>query len=311
MPTVRWPAWPGWLVTLAGFIVAGTSLVATAMVDTGTMEAADPDIFLWAAGAGAAAVILGFVYHAVRAILTRRHLPAGRYRGPSVIVLLALAFVLANLAVAPFTNEALTLLTGSGEIGTGPAAVILTSTQLALLATVGLFVAWPRALAGSPPIDGGSRGGSIGRGLGYGIVAWFVATLIGAAIALGLGELGVEIQPQAAERALALVDPWLIVLAVVVIAPVAEEIFFRGVVYNAWRREHGRTRALFGSSVLFAVIHPSLVALVPIFLVGLGLAWLYERTRSLLACIVMHATFNGIAVILALLARYDVINFRV
>ena len=62
------------------------------------------------------------------------------------------------------------------------------------------------------------------------------------------------------------------------------------------------------SAVLFAVIHFSLLGLVPIFLLGLWLAWLYERTHSLLASIVLHATFNGISVALALLVRFDVIQ---
>ena len=56
-----------------------------------------------------------------------------------------------------------------------------------------------------------------------------------------------------------MLDPWLVVLAVVILAPIAEEIFFRGVVFNALLREGGRRWAYIGSAALFAVIHVSLV----------------------------------------------------
>lgn len=93
-----------------------------------------------------------------------------------------------------------------------------------------------------------------------------------------------------------------------IVAPIAEEAFFRGVVFNAWYREGGRRAAYIGSSLLFGVIHLNLVAFVPIVLLGLILAWVYERTRNILAPIAVHAVFNGINVGVFLLERADVIQ---
>jgi membrane protease YdiL (CAAX protease family) len=87
------------------------------------------------------------------------------------------------------------------------------------------------------------------------------------------------------------------------VAPVAEEIFFRGVAYNAWERERGPWVAVLGSAALFAAIHGSLFAAVPIFALGVTLALLYRRTGSLAATIAMHAGFNAISVAIALLVR--------
>ena len=126
-----------------------------------------------------------------------------------------------------------------------------------------------------------------------------------------LERVGIGVEPQAAERAIATVDPVLVVVAVVILAPIAEEVFFRGVVFNAWLRERGRRWAFIGSAALFAVIHVSLVAVVPIFLLGLALAWIYTRTGNLLAPMAMHATVNGISVAVALLARFEVIRLPV
>jgi len=102
-----------------------------------------------------------------------------------------------------------------------------------------------------------------------------------------------------------------VVLAIVVIAPIAEELFFRGIVFNAWLRETGRVPAYVGSAALFALIHLSLASLLPIFLLGLALAWVYERTGTLLAPIVMHATVNGISVAAALAFRFGVFDVPV
>jgi membrane protease YdiL (CAAX protease family) len=103
-------------------------------------------------------------------------------------------------------------------------------------------------------------------------------------------------------------DPTVIVLAVVVVAPIAEELFFRGVVFNAWEREYGTRVAVFGSAALFALIHGSLVQLLPIFVLGIGLALLYRWTRSLPATMAMHAGFNAVTVTIVLLDRLGVLK---
>jgi uncharacterized protein len=145
-------------------------------------------------------------------------------------------------------------------------------------------------------------------GLGWGVVAWVGATILSALVVIVLEALGIDAAPQAAEQALEVIDPWLAIASIVVLAPIAEEVFFRGIGFNALLRERGRRWAYLGSAALFAVIHLSLVALLPIFLLGLALAWVYERTGNLLAPIAMHAVVNGISVLFALLIRYEVID---
>jgi membrane protease YdiL (CAAX protease family) len=251
------------------------------------------------------------VYSATRQIRVRSFLPPERYRGPSVLILLALVLVVASVANAPFGADAAALLFGDGELTLLGAIVILVSTGLALLLVSWLFVHRPRALAGLPSFPGQDPAGALRSGFGWGLLAWLGSTLVIVVVAWLLERIGLEPEPETAERAIALLDPWLVVGAVVFFAPVAEEIFFRGVVFNAWLREAGRRWAFIGSSALFAVIHLSLVSLLPIFLLGLALAWVYQRTGNLLAPIAMHATVNGISVALALLVRFDVVRLPV
>ncbi len=82
--------------------------------------------------------------------------------------------------------------------------------------------------------------------------------------------------------------------ATIVLAPVAEEVLFRGVLYPVIK-QHGFPRAaLWGTSVLFALIHFNVAIFVPLLLLALLLVWLYEKTDNLLAPIAAHATFNAV-----------------
>jgi membrane protease YdiL (CAAX protease family) len=306
--SVAMPQWPGPVLALGGAAVGIGALVAAAIVAAGTLEVANPDALTWLALAGGIAFAAGLAYAAVRQLRVRSFLPPERYRGPSVILLLGLVIVVGTILTAPFALDAAVLVLGEGELSFLGAVALLTATQIGLLLVSWLFVFRPNALAGLPGFPGPDAARALRLGLGWGVVAWLGASVASFVAFTVLDAIGLDPQPQAAEQALAIIDPWLAVIAVVVLAPIAEEIFFRGVVFNALLREGSRRWAFIGSSALFAVIHLSLVAVLPIFLLGLALAWVYDRTRSLLAPIAMHLTVNGISVAIALLARYEVIQ---
>jgi membrane protease YdiL (CAAX protease family) len=305
------PRWPGPLLIVAGLLLALGALSVAAMVAEGQLEMDDRSSLGPIALGGALIFAAGLVYSAIRQIRMRSVLRPDRYRGPSVIVLLALALVAASILVAPFGSDAAALMGGGGEMTFAGAVAILISTPLALALVSWLFVWRPRALEALPSFPGRDPSGALLAGLGWGALAWLGSTLVIIGVGWLLELIGRPPEASAAELAIARVDPWLVVLAVVVLAPVAEEIFFRGVVFNAWLREGGRRYAYIGSAALFAVIHVSLISLLPIFLLGLALAWIYERTGSLLAPIAMHATVNGISVALALLVRFDLVQLPV
>lgn len=88
----------------------------------------------------------------------------------------------------------------------------------------------------------------------------------------------------------------LLTLAPILVAPIAEEILFRGVCFGWLRARLGFLVASLVSSALFATWHASLVVAAPLFIVGLLLAWVYERTGSLWFAILWHAAFNSVSV---------------
>ncbi|HEU4862673.1 MAG TPA: type II CAAX endopeptidase family protein, partial [Candidatus Limnocylindria bacterium] len=291
------PRWPGPLLIVGGALLALGALGAATLVASGQL-AMDGSILGPIALVGALIFVIGLVYTAVRQIRIKRFLPPERYRGPNVLVLLALVLVVASVANVPFGEDATALVLGDGELTLIGATIILVSTQTALLLISWLFVYRPRALAGLPSFPGREPLKAAALGVAWGVAAWIVSTVLIGIVAVVLQQLGMEPEPQAAERAIEMLNPVLVVLAIVVFAPIAEEVFFRGVVFNAWLREGGRRFAFIGSALLFAVIHVSLLSLIPIFALGLMLAWIYDRTGTLLAPIAMHATVNGISVAL-------------
>ncbi len=93
-----------------------------------------------------------------------------------------------------------------------------------------------------------------------------------------------------------------LVIAVVVAAPLAEEIFYRGLLFRWLRGRLGLAAAASVSGLLFGAAHFDPTLLLPLAVVGAGLAVLYERARSLWPCYVAHACLNAVSVALALAA---------
>ena len=89
----------------------------------------------------------------------------------------------------------------------------------------------------------------------------------------------------------------------VVLAPVAEEFIFRGMLYPFFKQLGWPRLALFGVSFLFAAIHLDAAIFVPLFVLALALTWLYEFTDNLLAPIVAHSLFNAANLAILLLQK--------
>lgn len=87
---------------------------------------------------------------------------------------------------------------------------------------------------------------------------------------------------------------WMFVLAVGM-APLAEEFFFRGLLYRALDREWGGVRAMVGSAAYFAIYHPP-VSWIPVFCVGFASAWLFKRGGNLMSCVLLHMAYNAVVV---------------
>ena len=91
------------------------------------------------------------------------------------------------------------------------------------------------------------------------------------------------------------------VLALAVLTPLAEEIFFRGFVQRGLVNRWGPVPGLVVSAAVFSGLHFSPAVLLPVFVTGLLLGTLYWRTGSLWPCIAVHAAQNFVAVLTIML----------
>jgi membrane protease YdiL (CAAX protease family) len=92
---------------------------------------------------------------------------------------------------------------------------------------------------------------------------------------------------------------WIIIILAVVIAPIVEEIMFRGALYS-WMRVHFSPGfSIFCSSLIFAALHPQgLIGVFPLLIIGIVLALLREWRGNLISAIFAHACFNGATLLL-------------
>ncbi|WP_343730101.1 type II CAAX endopeptidase family protein [Duganella sp.] len=151
------------------------------------------------------------------------------------------------------------------------------------------LVYWRSKAAGVPAIV---------RGMNWGVALRNAAIAAAAACAAGIAYM-MAIQHTAlwAEIAKAAAATrgsrgWILALAVVA-APLCEEFIFRGLIYGGLRRSMNAVPAMVMSAAIFAVVHPPL-SMLPVFVLGLCAAWTYERSKTLLAPMLVHATYNAV-----------------
>ncbi len=182
----------------------------------------------------------------------------------------------------------------AGQVGGLAAAVVLLRARRAPLAAV------------VGPVRPVAR--RLGAGLGLGVATMLGSSLLVAVLVRLSGSDAVPEQLILDEALAGGVRTALALVAAVVLAPVAEELLFRGLLYRALRRRRGVLGAVVVSSVAFAVVHLDVAATQPLALVGLTLvgvvmALAYERTGGLLVPVAAHAAYNGTALALALAAE--------
>jgi membrane protease YdiL (CAAX protease family) len=136
--------------------------------------------------------------------------------------------------------------------------------------------------------------------IALGVAAGGVALLLAGAATRILEWLGVDVTEQAWLVSLASNEPavlWGLAPWLVVIAPFAEEVFFRGYVFRFVTERGGLVLGIVVSSLLFALVHfhPPLLAVY--FLYGILFAWLYRWTGRLIAPVTAHVTVNLVGVV--------------
>ena len=93
----------------------------------------------------------------------------------------------------------------------------------------------------------------------------------------------------------------MMIVATVLVAPVTEELLFRGCFYRFLKAKIPLIFALALSGLVFSLLHYNVLGVVPLFVLGMALAYTYEKTGNLKVPILLHAIWNANTVIIILL----------
>ena len=186
-----------------------------------------------------------------------------------------------------FVAQAVTaaVIIGRGRV-TGAAVLIAFSIGGAITYTLMRWVYAKAETEGVPVIirDGANRPM-------LGVIAGLAAGAAGVVYLFGLDALDLLESAMAEGRPTVSLGLWMLPLALVA-APVFEEFIFRGLVFGGLRRSFGLWPATLASAAIFAIVHPAF-SMVPVFILGACAALAYERSRSLLAPMIVHAIYNA------------------
>lgn len=282
--------------------VMGLALVAISLLASGSAGAP------WVMLGGLVALGIGVVAAAGSQAVERSRRTDLAYRGPSPVLAFAAAIALTLVGVVLVLGPLSLLGLDAGS----PAGVALSLavTALVYVAVVRLLVVGTGALSWAEMGLHG-RWSDAARELAVG--AMLAVPVLGVTLVVG-GVLAQFLEPAPGALPRAEDSPGLLanLLTAAVLAPLGEELFFRGFATTAWARTNGPRRAIVMGAVFFAIAHilPTLdasfavgaqralfsfLALLP---VALTLGWVFLARGSLYAAIGLHAAFNGFQVLL-------------
>jgi membrane protease YdiL (CAAX protease family) len=136
-------------------------------------------------------------------------------------------------------------------------------------------------------------------GIGCGFYALFFAVNILYSILLNILKIAPSVNWVAVFENIS--SPWWLLAAGILLAPFVEEIFFRGFVFSGLNQRLGWVKAMLISAAVFSFVHLQITNMIPIFLLGCILAYLYHYSKSIWPSIILHAIANFISMSLALI----------
>ncbi|MFZ9866114.1 MAG: CPBP family intramembrane glutamic endopeptidase [Candidatus Limnocylindrus sp.] len=272
-----------------------------------------------ALGAGLLLLSLGLIgLNGASALQRSVDTPEWSWRGPGPMAVFWSVLPLAILAPTPLLLLAAPL---GGFEQLDPAVTTLgialsinvATTLIVALTVVGTGAARWGEIFGQHRIASPNLPAADRRGGALGDVAWGIALTVPIVVAAaafsallvqGTGAVPDSPLPPSVNSSALLLN----LLSAALIAPIGEEILYRGVITQAWGRQSGARRAIIFSAIVFALAHTlniggesigdalvvAAVAFAARLPLGIALGWLWIRRQSLLATITLHAAYNAL-----------------
>lgn len=277
------------------------------------------------AGAGVGLAILallsigvgGIALSGASALQRRVDTPAEGWRGPGPLAIFWTAITWALLAqilvVALLTalGAAYSLSTPLGTLAAATASNLATALVIGIVVVGSGAVGWRDLLFATPAASPNSlarpdrRGGLVGDLLWGAAAALPILAAAGLVATLVMSGTGLS-APVVLPPTMSTVDLAANALTAGFIAPIGEELLYRGVIAQAWARQSSARRSILFSALIFAFAHTltvgggtvadaasvAAVAFIVRLPLGIALGWLWIQRRSIVATISLHAIYN-------------------
>jgi membrane protease YdiL (CAAX protease family) len=259
----------------------------------------------------------GIALSGASALQRRVDTPAAGWRGPGPLAIFWTTIpwaLLAQLLVAALLTAlgaATALSTPLGTLALAAASNLATVLIIGLVVVGSGAVRWRDLVLATPaaspktlpaPDRRGGLAGDLFWGVALALPILSAAGLFATLVMNGTGLSAPVVLPPTMNG----VDLAANVLTAGLIAPIGEELLYRGVIAQAWARQSSARRAILFSAIVFAFAHTLTVGgtsvgdaasvAVVAFLVrlplGIALGWLWIRRRSLISTIALHASYN-------------------
>ena len=135
----------------------------------------------------------------------------------------------------------------------------------------------------------------------YVFIGWLGISL-GICLSVAVSIFGISEQDEAFKQVNELIESqpfWLKIASVGIIIPIQEELMYRGLIYKNIEQRYNHIKAAVISSTVFAVMHMNLSQGIYAFLMGLVMAFIYQKTKNIYACITFHCSANIFAVFIS------------
>ncbi len=199
-----------------------------------------------------------------------------------------LLYVVVVLASLPMTTRGAA---GAPPAGIDPGLATIGAQVATILIPTLIFFAIARQpareLFNLRPLDFGSGA----KSLLVGLLCWPTLTFLSILALILVGLLHPAAPADAPSPLSPSGSPWIIFLGVVLVAPLFEELLFRGVLLSTYRRPLG-AHAIWLVAILFGFLHPSLAQALGAVFLGLVAGWMVYRTGSIWAGILVHLGSN-------------------
>jgi uncharacterized protein len=183
----------------------------------------------------------------------------------------------------------------TAEIAQSSAVVLL---ELSYLLPVIIIFAWRRIHWKSLRFDN-FKWNTLGIGCGLLVGSYVIIILHNALLFL----FGVDTQGENIVKLFAELDSplWFFIVGAI-FAPLVEEVFFRGFLFQGFRARYGWVTAMLLSAAIFAIAHLDLVVLIPTFILGCLLAYVFHRSNSIWPGIFLHFLVNSFGLLVVYFA---------